>query len=114
MVKTNQGIIGEQCKISYIYVLAVKDKYTKIARKGHYEKLLNTEFEQDRNTLFQADIVSDIPSLIEKDMVRESVSTMENEKATGASGVMSEMVQTADLIANLINQIKIEGVIPAK
>lgn len=53
--------------------------------------------------MFQADIVSDIPSLIEKDMVRESVSTMENEKATGASGVMSEMVQTADLIANLIN-----------
>ena len=58
-----------------------------MAWKSYHEKLLNTEFAWDRNSLSQADTVSDIPCLSDKDMVRESVSTTKKKKATGSSGV---------------------------
>ena len=68
-----------------------------MAWKSYHEKLLNTEFTWDRNSLSQADTVSDIPCLSEKDMVRESVSTTKKKKATGSSGVnivVSNIVKT--------------------
>ena len=43
----------------------------------------------------QTDTVSKVPLLIDIDMVRESVSSMKNEKASGPSGVVSEMVKAA-------------------
>ena len=63
--------------------------------KTYHEKLLNTEFAWDRNSLFQADTITIIPYSIDKDMVRESISKKRNRKAAGLSGVVSEMVKTA-------------------
>ena len=63
--------------------------------KTYHEKLLNTEFAWDRNSLFQADTITIIPYSIDKDMVRESISKKKNRKAAGLSGVVSEMVKTA-------------------
>ena len=63
--------------------------------KTYHEKLLNTEFAWDRNSLFQADTITIIPYSIGKDMVRESISKKKNRKAAGLSGVVSEMVKTA-------------------
>ena len=63
--------------------------------KTYHEKLLNTEFAWDRNSLFQADTITIIPHSIDKDMVRESISKKKNRKAAGLSGVVSEMVKTA-------------------
>ena len=77
---------------------------------------MNTEFAWDRNSLSQADTVSDIPCLSDKDMVRKSVSKIKKEKAAGPSGAVSEIVKAAgeteaDMITDLINQIIVEGVI---
>ena len=77
---------------------------------------MNTEFAWDRNSLSQADTVSDIPCLSDKDMVRKSVSKIKKEKAARPSGVVSEIVKAAgetevDMITDLINQIIVEGVI---
>ena len=63
--------------------------------------------------------VSSIPFLIDKVMVRESTSKMKNGKAAGRSGVVSEMVKSAgeadvDIITDIVNQTKLEGVIPAE
>ena len=69
MVKTNQDIVGEQYKRNDDGVLAVSNKDKKIAWKGYYEKLLNTERLWDRNGLSQADTVSSVPHLIDKDRV---------------------------------------------
>ena len=63
--------------------------------KTYHEKLLNTEFAWDRNSLFQADTITIIPYSIDKDMVRESISKKKNRNAAGLSGVVSEMVKTA-------------------
>lgn len=43
--------------------------------------------------VFQADTVRVVPDLIDKDMVRELVSKIENIKFSGLSGVLSEMVK---------------------
>ena len=62
-------------------MLAVSDEDKKTAWKKFFEKLLNIKFAWDRNGLSQADIVRDVPPLIEKNMVRE----MKNGKAAGPS-----------------------------
>ena len=76
MVKTNQDIIGKQCIRDDNGVLAVSDEDKKMTWKSYHEKLSNTQFAWDRNSLSQADTVSGIPYLIEKEMVKESISKM--------------------------------------
>ena len=53
------------------------------------------EFAWDWNSLFQADRVSGIPSVIDNCMVRDSISKMKNRKAVEPSDVVSEMVKAA-------------------
>ena len=78
------------------------------------------EFAWDRNSLSQVDSVSCVPCLIGKGMVRESVSKIKNGKFAGPSrGFVSEMVKAAGearvhMIADLVNHIIVEGVIPAE
>lgn len=65
MVKTNQDIHGWQCIRNDDGVLSVSN-----------EKLLNTKFALDRNSLSQSDTVSSVAHLIDKGMVRKSISIM--------------------------------------
>ena len=114
MVKTNQDIVGEQYIKHDDGVLAVSDADKKIAWKRYHEKLFNTEFAWNRNSLSQTGTVNGVPGLIGKDMVRESI-----RKAAHPSGVVSEMVKVAGeavvgMITGLVNQIIIERVIPAE
>ena len=58
----------------------------------------------------QPDTVSGVPRLIDKDMVRESISKMKKGKAPGQIIIVSEMVKVAgqaggDMITDLVNQI---------
>ena len=50
MVKTNQAIIGQQCVRNDDGELKVSYKNKKIAWESHHEKLLKTEFVNDRNS----------------------------------------------------------------
>lgn len=62
MVKTNQDIIREQSVRNCDGVLtAIRQK---IASKSYHEKLFNTEFSWDRNSLCQVVTVSSVPFLI--------------------------------------------------
>ena len=56
---------------------------------------MNTKVIWDRNSFSQIDTVSKVPLLIDTDMVRESNSSMKNEKASGPSGLVSETVKAA-------------------
>ena len=67
----------------------------------------------------QAYKVSDGPCLKNKDIVKESINKLKNRKAAGPSGVVSEVMKAAekaavDIIPDLVNQIKIKGVILAE
>ena len=65
MFKTNQNIIKNGDG-----VLGVRDEGT----KSYYDKLLNTNFVWDRNSWSQVDIVNDVTNLIDKGVVRDSLS----------------------------------------
>ena len=72
------------------------------------EKLLNTESAWDRDSLSQADTVSSVPHSIDKDMVGELISKMNNGKAAGPSGLVQEMAAEEagiGMISNLVNRI---------
>ena len=73
--------------------------------------LLITEFASDRNSLSQAETVKNVPHFIDKDMIRESISKMKNEKAAGPSGLVSEMIKAAGEAG--LDRTTVEGVIPA-
>ena len=58
----------------------------------------------------EADTVNSVARLIDKDMVRESISQMKNGKTVRPSIVVSEMVKAVgeaedDMITGLVNQI---------
>ena len=60
-----------------------------------------------------------VPHLIDKDMVRESVSKTKDGKVARPSGLVSEMVKLTeqariDLITHLVNEIIVKGVISPK
>ena len=64
------------------------DEEKKRAWKSYHEKLLNTQFAWGRNSLSQADTISSILCPIDKDMLRESISKINNGKAAELSGVV--------------------------
>ena len=74
MVKTNQNINCEQCIRSDVEDKTRKSDEEKItAWKSYPEKLLNTEFVWDRNSLSQTDTVCGVPCFIEKDVVNINI-----------------------------------------
>ena len=79
------------------------DEEKKRAWKIYHEKLLNTEFPWDRNSLSLADTITSIPYSLDKDIVRVSISKIKNRKATELSDVVSEMVKT-----DIVNQIIVD------
>lgn len=86
MIKTNHNITGEQFTRNDDGLLDLSDEDKKIAWKSYYEKLLNKVFAWDTDSLSQVFTDSGVPHLMDKDMVRESLSTMKNGNAAGTSG----------------------------
>ena len=118
IVKTNQDIIGEHCIRNDDDILAVSNEDKKIACISYHEKLLNKGLACDRNSLCNADIVSCVTDLTNKNMSRECISKTKNGKAAKPKCVVSEMVRaageaSADMTTDLVNQI-IVGVIRAE
>ena len=75
-------------------LLAISDE-DKMAWTSYHEKRFNTDFAWDNNSLSQADTVSSVPRLTDKNMVRESISKTKNRKAARPSGVVLEIVKVA-------------------
>ena len=62
------------------------DEDKKITGNSYHEKLSNTEFSWDRNSLSQTDTVSSVSHLKEPYMTGESISKMKSSKAAGPPG----------------------------
>ena len=54
MKKTNQDVVGEKCIRNDEGNLASTEEKKKLAWKSHYEKLLNTEFDWDRDNFVRS------------------------------------------------------------
>ena len=89
----------------------------KQAWKSYYNKLLNTEFVWDRNSLSTVEPIAGPAMRIERDWVKSAINKMKSNKAAGPSGIVSEMLKASseagiDLVTDLVNSILNEGVIP--
>lgn len=75
---------------------------------------MNTEFARDNN-FSKVYTLRDVTGLIDKNMVGESIKKMKKGKSAGPSGLLSEMViqAVANVVTELINQILVQGTIPA-
>ena len=91
----------------------------KLAWKSYHEKLLNTNFTWDRNSLSYVDAIGIVHCLIDKSMARESINNIKDGQVAGLSDVVLEMVKARreagfDTITDLVNQIIVEGVTPVE
>ena len=68
----------------------------KIAWKTYHGKLLNTKFAWNKNNLPKAETMCGPHHLIDKGMVRDSVSKMNNGMVAAPPGLVLEMVNSAD------------------
>ena len=106
VVKTDKDIIGEQCIKNVNGMLKISDEDKKITLKSYHEKLLHTELACNGNSFPGADTVCDVPCLIDRDMVRESIIKMKSRKGKGPSGLLSEMVKaTSEARVNIISDL---------
>ena len=117
MKKTNQDVVGEKCIRNDEGNLASTEEEKKLAWKSHYEKLLNTEFDWDRDSLSEVHPVEGPAMQIKKEWVEEAIRKIKNGKAAGMSGIVAEMVKASgdigiELITSLANQIMKDGDIP--
>ena len=83
MVKTNHNVVGEQC-IRNNAISAVSEEDKKIALKCYQEKLFNTEFALDKNSLSQANPANRVLLITDKEKDRQSISKMKNVKGCRA------------------------------
>ena len=64
-------------------------------RLGHYQRLLNVEFDWFPEHLFDKPPVEGLPFPVPTDMVKKAISQMEVGKATGPAGIVVEMIRAA-------------------
>ena len=84
---------NEKCIQDDNGVLAFNEEDKKKAWKQHYERLLNVEFPWKEEDLSIPDPVLGPPLLITKEMVVKSICKMKNSKASGPSGMVTEMLK---------------------
>ena len=90
--------------------MASTEEEKSLAWKNHYEKLLNTEFDWDRDSLSEVHPVEGQAVQIKKEWFEVAIRKMKNGKAAGISGIVAEKVKASgdtgiELITNLANQI---------
>ena len=117
MRQQNQDVIGEKCIKDDNNNMAFDDETKKVAWKQHYERLLNVEFEWNRNDLPVANPVHGPPIHVSFEMVAEAVGKMKTKKAPGPSGVVAEMLKAAGdscirRVTDLVNAIISSGSVP--
>lgn len=117
MRKDNQDVLGDKCVRNDTGNLATSDVAKCVAWKEHYSRLLNVEFPWDSNSLV-AEPIAGVPLYISTELVNKAVAKMKPGKAAGPSGITSEMLKSSGnagsiMIANLLNAIIRDGVVPS-
>lgn len=117
MISTNRDVVGDKCVRNDRGDLATSDQDKLLAWKEYYERLLNEEFDWDKDNLIINDPKLGPQPQIEMESVRRALNKMKKGKASGISGVVSEMwLASGDLgierMTQLFNQIVVDNQIP--
>ena len=91
MTASNRDVVGDKCVGNDRGNLATSDQEKHLAWKEHYERLLNEEFDWDKDNLIVNDPIVGPQPQIDKMTVKKALSKTKKGKASGTSGVVSEM-----------------------
>ena len=117
MVKRNRDVTGAGCIRNAKGKVVMEESELREVWRSHYEKLSNEEFDWDRNSLGEKQVVSGPIHEISKQEVRLAVAKMKCNKAPGPTGVSAELLKCAgesgiNWLTDLCNAIVKEGEIP--
>jgi hypothetical protein len=117
MAQRNRDVIGGGCVRGKDGRLEVENEKIKEVWKLYYEKLLNEEFEWDRNGLDKVEAVHGPCEEITKDEIRVAIGKAKAGKAAGPSGVVSEWLKAAgeagvEWVTDVCNAVMNEGRMP--
>ncbi|KAK4320812.1 hypothetical protein Pmani_008351 [Petrolisthes manimaculis] len=90
-----RDIVGERCVRKDDGTITYVDKEIRDAWRVHYDRLLNVEFEWDREQLSTENPVLGPPPMIATDVVSSAINKMKDGKAAGCSGIVAEMIKAA-------------------
>ena len=119
MKAANRDVVGDTCVRNDNGELAVTDTEKHLAWKEHYQRLLNEEFPWDKEGLEVDEPIIGPRPQIDKESVRTALNKMKKGKASGTSGVVTEMLLASgeagiERMTNLFNRIVDEKEIPAE
>ena len=118
IIRKNRDAVGEGCVRGSDGKVITDEVEVKERWKGYFEKLLNEEFEWDKDGLAKVDKVSGPAEIIAYDEVKAAIFRVKSGKAAGPSGVVAEFLKAsgdvgAKWVTNLCNSIVQEGKIPS-
>ena len=86
LVEKNKDVVGGGCIKDEKGKIVVEEERVRDVWAAYYEKLLNEEFDWNRNELSDADAVSGPLEEISMQEVRAAIHKMKNDKSTGPTG----------------------------
>src|SRR5208282_878816 len=118
LVRNNNAVVGSGSVKDRDGNIAVDDSRIKEVWKEYFEKLLNEEFEWDKELLEDASPTSGPAERITEEEVRVALAKTKVGKAAGPTGLVSEMLTASgetgvSWLTDLFNAIVKEGNIPA-
>ena len=117
MVKRNRDVTGAGCVRDGNGKLVMEEGELREVWRSHYEKLSNEEFDWDKDSLGETQMVSGPIQEISKQEVRAAVMKMKCNKAPGPTGLGTEVLKAAgedciDRMTDLCNAVINEGRMP--
>jgi hypothetical protein len=117
MVKGNRDVVGGGCVKDKDGKMVVDDPKVLEVWKDYYEKLLNVEFDWNRNDLDVVDAVSGPSECLSKGEVMAAIAKSKSGKAAGPSGLVAEMLKASgevggQWVTDICNKVVVEGRIP--
>jgi hypothetical protein len=118
LVRSNMDVVVCGCVKDREGNIAVDDSIIKQVWKEYFEKLLDEEFEWNKDLLEDASPTSGPAESITEEAVRAAIAKTNVDKAAGPTGLVSDMLTASgetgvSWLTDLFNAIVKEGVIPA-
>ena len=117
IARKNRDVVGAGCVKGSNGKVLTDEAEVKERWKSYFEKLLNEEFEWDKDGLGMVTEVSGPAEIITHSEVKAAINRSKSGKAAGPSGVMAEMLKASgdagvNWVTDLCNLIVQEGTIP--
>ena len=110
-------VVGGGCIKDKHGKVVVEEEAIKVVWKEYYEKLLNEEFDWNKDTLEAVEPVSGASEIFTLEDIRRAMRQAKNGKAAGPSGVSADMLKMCgdvgvEWVRDLCNAVVKEGKIP--